>query len=60
MLKLLFGLLGGAVVAWFISLFGLDNVIINGASGLFHITVTKEIYYFVFMILGLIISFLKN
>lgn len=59
MLKVFFGILGGAVVAWIISLFGLDNAIISGASGLFHMTVTKEMYYFVFMILGLIVSFIE-
>ena len=59
MLKLLLGILSGAVGAWLISLFGLDDEIINGVSQLFHITFTKEAYYFVFMVLGLIAAIIE-
>ncbi len=59
MLKVLLGILSGAVVAFILSLIGLDTVIIKGITALFHIQITKEIYYFIFIVIGFVVSLLK-
>lgn len=42
--------------AWFLSLFGFDNLIINGFKELFNITITKTGYYFIWVLVAVICS----
>ena len=41
-------------VAWFLGIFGLDDLVINGFNQLFHIEIGITSYYFIFAIAGLI------
>ena len=41
-------------VAWFLGIFGLDDLVINGFNQLFHIKIGIASYYFIFVIAGLI------
>ena len=41
-------------VAWFLGIFGLDDLVINGFSQLFHMEIGITSYYFIFVIAGLI------
>lgn len=49
------GIVYGLVVAWFLALFGVDDICINTLQPFFtSIKLTTDHYYFVFGILGLI------
>lgn len=41
-------------VAWFLGIFGLDDLVINGFNQLFHMEIGITSYYFIFVIAGLI------
>lgn len=49
------GIIYGLIVAWFLTLFGIDNICINALQPFFtNVKLTTDLYYFVFGILGLI------
>ena len=41
-------------VAWFLGIFGLDDLVVNGFNQLFHMEIGITSYYFIFTIAGLI------
>ena len=47
-------------VAWFLGIFGLDDLVINGFNQLFHIEIGITSYYFIFAITGLIKNILHT
>ena len=47
-------------VAWFLGVFGLDDLVINGFSQLFHMEIGITSYYFIFAIAGLIKNILHT
>lgn len=47
-------------VAWFLGIFGLDDLVINGFSQLFHMEIGITSYYFIFAIAGLIKNILHT
>ena len=47
-------------VAWFLGIFGLDDLVINGFNQLFHIEIGITSYYFIFAIAGLIKNILHT
>ncbi|HHD2754003.1 TPA: hypothetical protein ACOTG0_002848 [Clostridium perfringens] len=53
------GLLGGLLVAWILSLFDFDNMVINSIHEVFDIEVSKDLYYVIFALIGLISHILK-
>ena len=53
------GLIFGLVVAWIISLFGGDALLIQGMSELTGKQISTEGYYTIFALLGLIGGFIK-
>lgn len=50
----MFPIIGSLFVGWFLSLFGFDNLVINGAKEIFDITITMSGYYFMFAVIGAI------
>lgn len=44
------------LIAWFLSWFGVDSIFIKAINELTGRTVTEATYYFVFFIIGLILS----
>ena len=46
------GLIGGIFVAWFLSLFGVNNLIIRGLHELIGISISNAGYYTIFAIIG--------
>lgn len=53
------GLLGGLLVAWILSLFAFDKMVINSIHEVFDIEVSKDLYYVIFALIGLIGYILK-
>lgn len=51
---MLWGLIVGLVVAWFVSLFGADKLIIRGVLELTGKQITTAGYYTIFALLGLL------
>lgn len=47
-------------VAWFLGVFGLDDLVINGFSQLFNMEIGVTSYYFIFAIAGLIKNILHT
>lgn len=56
---MLSGLLGGLLVAWILSLFDFDKMVINSIYEVFDIEVSKDLYYVIFALIGLISHILK-
>ncbi|MDZ5254180.1 hypothetical protein [Clostridium sp. LIBA-8841] len=56
---MLSGLLGGLFVAWILSLFDFDSMVINSIHEVFDIEVSKDLYYVIFALIGLISHILK-
>ena len=48
------GFVEGLIVAWFLSLFNVDNIIINSAKEVLNITISNSTYYMLFALIGLI------
>ena len=46
-------------VAWFLGIFGLDDLVINGFNQLFHMEIGITSYYLIFSLAGLIKNILK-
>lgn len=56
---MLSGLLGGLLVAWILSLFDFDKMVINSIYEVFDIEISKDLYYVIFALIGLISYILK-
>lgn len=56
---MLSGLLGGLLVAWILSLFDFDKMVINSIYEVFDIEISKDLYYVIFALIGLISYLLK-
>ncbi|ELC8442194.1 hypothetical protein QYB59_001215 [Clostridium perfringens] len=56
---MLSGLLGGLFVAWILSLFDFDKMVINSIYEVFDIEISKDLYYVIFALIGLISYILK-
>lgn len=56
---MLSGLLGGLFVAWILSLFDFDSMVINSIHEVFDIEVSRDLYYVIFALIGLISHILK-
>jgi hypothetical protein len=48
------GFVGGLIVAWILSLFGVDSMIITSAKEICNITMSISTYYISFALIGLI------
>jgi hypothetical protein len=48
------GFVGGLIVAWILSLFGVDSMIITSAKEMCNITMSISTYYISFALIGLI------
>lgn len=50
------GLISALILAWFLSLFGFDNIVIEVLSGVLRegVTVTTSHYYFLFGLIGFV------
>ena len=46
--------IGGLFIAWFLSLFGVYNMITTSAKEVLNITISESTYYMLFAIIGLI------
>lgn len=60
MSKILSGILGGVIIAWILTWLKVDQLLIKGAYNLFKLTITREGFYCIFVILGLIFSFVDK
>ncbi len=49
-------MLGMLFLAWFLSLFGFDEICVTAIKELFNYEITTATYYFVFAIVGLIFN----
>lgn len=47
------GFIGGIFTAWFLTWFGIDEIIIQGVKDLFGWEITEASYYLIFGIMGL-------
>lgn len=56
---MLFGALGGCIAAWFLTLFGFDNMFIETASQ-FGLALTTTAYYTIFVLVGAIGGALRS
>lgn len=54
------GIIGGLIIAWILSWFGIDNIIIRGVNELFDIEISTAGYYVLFAIVGLITRLLTR
>ncbi|MBC7088059.1 MAG: hypothetical protein H5T96_06165 [Tissierellales bacterium] len=54
------GFLIGIFVAWILSFFGVDSMIIQGLYELFNIEITSAGYYTLFALIGLVGGAIKN
>ncbi len=54
------GLIGGLIVAWLLSIFGVDNFIIQGLNELTGSTISNAGYYTIFAIIGTIGGAIKR
>lgn len=54
------GIVGGLFVAWFLSLFGVNNIIILGLHELIGITISNAGYYTIFAIIGAFSGVIKK
>ncbi|MBO3312338.1 hypothetical protein [Clostridium perfringens] len=52
-------LLGGLFVAWILSLFNFDKMVINSIYEVCDIETSKDFYYVIFALIGLISYLLK-
>lgn len=56
----MFSIIWSLFVAWFLGIFGLDDLVINGFNQLFHMEIGITSYYFIFAIAGLIKNILHT
>ncbi|MDD3613307.1 MAG: hypothetical protein WAP98_06760 [Caldicoprobacterales bacterium] len=54
------GIVGGLVLAWILTWFRVDNIIINGVNELFGLEITRSGYYVMFALIGLIVNLLRG
>lgn len=57
------GIIYGLIGAWFLSLFGVDNIFVEALQPFVSFTLTTSHYYFVFGFVGMvygIVYFLRN
>lgn len=54
------GIVGGLVLAWILTWFRVDNIIINGVNELFGLEITGSGYYVMFALIGLIVNLLRG
>ncbi len=54
------GFLIGILVAWILSFFGIDSMIIQGLNELFKIEITSAGYYTLFALIGLVGGAIKD
>jgi hypothetical protein len=47
------------ILAWVLTLFGFDNIVINGIYELFGIKISKSGYYIVFLIFSILLDILR-
>ncbi|MBS4534061.1 hypothetical protein GOQ29_00340 [Clostridium sp. D2Q-14] len=52
----MFGILGGLLFAWLLSIIGFKGIIINGINELFGLSISMAGYYVLFGIIGFITS----
>ena len=50
------GLVGGLIVAWILTLFGFDEIFINGIQTFVTFDLTIDHYYLVFGLVGFIVG----
>lgn len=50
----MWSIVGALILAWFLALFGFDNLIIEGAKELFDVDITMTGYYFIFAVIGIL------
>lgn len=48
------GFIGGLIVAWILSLFGIDNMVIKSVAEVFKVGISVSTYYIAFGVVGLI------
>ena len=57
------GIIYGLIGAWFLSLFGVDNIFVEALQPFINFTLTTSHYYFVFGFVGMvygIVYYLRN
>ena len=47
-------MIGGIILAWFLTLFNFDHAVIKAFQELFNITISTGTYYVIFAVLGAI------
>ena len=61
--NLIEGIIYGLIGAWFLSLFGIDNIFVEALQPFVNFTVTTSHYYFIFGFVGMIygiVYYLRN
>ena len=53
-------MIGILILAWFLTLFDLDEILVDGINQIFHTEFNTSIYWLIFMLIGLIIYFIKK
>ncbi len=53
-------MIGTMIIAWILTWFGLDNLIITGINEIFNTDFTVAIYWLIFFIIGAIICIIKH
>ena len=54
------GMIYGLIGAWFLSLFGVDNIFVEALQPFVNFTLTTSHYYFVFGFVGMISEIISN
>ena len=49
----MWSIVGALLLAWFLSIFGFDQLIIEGTKELFNLNITITGYYFIFAVVGI-------
>jgi len=50
----MWSIIGALIIAWFLSIFGFDTLIIEGTKELFNMDITTTGYYFIFALIGIL------
>ncbi|MGG5460797.1 hypothetical protein [Clostridium sp. B9] len=54
------GLVGGLICAWILSIFNFDVMVSNAFYELFDVTISNDVYYVCFALLGAICGSIKK
>ena len=60
MYKLLIGILGGYILAYILIFLKIDQIIVKGVYNILKINISKDGFFFIFIVLGVVFSFLKD